>query len=942
MAKQQGAARIAELFTQIDQIYFGPEERALIDEAIGLAQEIGDDWLEYQGRMRLTSSACLTGDTDAMLSSFAWCLAKHDADPHHFPADIQNGGADLYWQYKWMVGAVDASPIFAKTQAEALLDDMERHYRQAGIGLSGVLTARWQHAWKSGDLEAAKELREIMLDTKRDAYSHCDACIRSELAGFALEVGEPEVALELVKEIVEGGYSCGEEPEHALSRTLVAKLRAGKFDDAKFSHVRSYRLARSNPDNIEILADNLAFCAITGNEARGLSLVERHLNWLTHDALNESGRYTLLLAIAQVMEAVDRAGYGEQIVRGANEVVTQLKPDETGDEPFTVTQVAAFAWQTAGQIATAFDERNGNDYYANGIEQAKQLLEEHYDVPLGSDVFLPTPPPVVEPQTPAQWLEHAQNCLVSGMLEAAMEAAERAMADPELTLKALQVQITARLEQEDPTAALQLVEERCQLLEQTGDAERAAYERRLGLSIYGSLTADDLKVLSAVYDELAPAEPSELRSQVQLYLSLALGYTDNHENLHTALSLALEVLQSPEVDADTQLSAVMQAANLTAVMGQLDKSIEFLDEVLAEADLIAGKRAAALRLRARVRGLRQEYLAGAQDADEATRINAELHFTGSTATAASLAGSLYLDANYPETAVQRFRFALREAEQLTANLLGLRFDYGRALLLAGHPNAAIEVFDEVFSAESTADTLPGDRGQTLEWLGRAYEAAGQFGTAVGCWADAANLFEQGELPAQAAHVLARRASLLRAFGEYDDALADLDRAMALAESLPDMNGLLVLVLESRGMSKADNEDSSGIADIDRAIQIAEGDGQEWRAADLIDSKARALSALGRHDESVRQFLTSADAYLAAGDPASSARAESFAAQVLTVQEKLDEAASVFSGALDRVEAITTAQPEVAELRASIALKLGDVLESLGRPTEAAEIRKKAQ
>ncbi len=368
MACDDTRARIAELIERIDATYWGPEERAMIDQALALAQEIGDEGLEYLVRLRLTSSASQTGDTDAMLSSFAWCLAKHDLDPVRFPTEISSSMADLMWQFKWMIGALDASPVFTRAQCEAMLDDMEAHYRKENLGMSGVITARLQHAWRTGLIDQAKALRALLQSTPRDEHSHCDACGRSELAGFAVEVGEEDLALNLVDEIIEGDYACGEEPEGALARTLVAKLRAGRFDDALSSHQRSYRLARDNPDNITIVADNMIFCAITSNEARGLEMVERHLPWLAHDALNEAGLLNLLTAIALVLTAVDRAGHGDQVVRRADaENLRRFFGEHAG--PWTAADLATAAWAAVEALATRFDQRNGNTHADGGAKK---------------------------------------------------------------------------------------------------------------------------------------------------------------------------------------------------------------------------------------------------------------------------------------------------------------------------------------------------------------------------------------------------------------------------------------------------------------------------------------------------------------------------------------------------------------------------------------------
>ena len=73
--------RFRQLLDEIDSTPWGPHEQSLTAEAVALAQELGDEQLEYQARMRQTASANMGGLTDVMLTSFAWCLAHHDADP---------------------------------------------------------------------------------------------------------------------------------------------------------------------------------------------------------------------------------------------------------------------------------------------------------------------------------------------------------------------------------------------------------------------------------------------------------------------------------------------------------------------------------------------------------------------------------------------------------------------------------------------------------------------------------------------------------------------------------------------------------------------------------------------------------------------------------------------------------------------------------------------
>jgi len=310
--------RFTQLIEEIDRTPWGPAEQALVADAVALAVELGDERLEYEARMRQTASAHMNGATDVMLNSFAWCLARHDADPQRFPADLEYGGADLMWQFKWMASSLRSSPAFSVEQIAAVLDDMETHYRTAGLGMSGVLTARFEDAWDAGRIDDAEALRVQLEATPRDDHSHCDACGRSQFAGFFAETDRDAEAIRLVEEMLEGGFSCGEEPEHALSRVLVPYLRAGRLDEAKSAHLRSYRLAKDNPDNLRIVANNIVFSALTGNEARALAQVERHIAWLAHDGLNVDAHFAALAAFAFALDRVTAAGHGDAPVRGAD------------------------------------------------------------------------------------------------------------------------------------------------------------------------------------------------------------------------------------------------------------------------------------------------------------------------------------------------------------------------------------------------------------------------------------------------------------------------------------------------------------------------------------------------------------------------------------------------------------------------------------------------
>ncbi|MBT0772494.1 hypothetical protein KIH74_26345 [Kineosporia sp. J2-2] len=380
----QPEERIRHLLGEIDVTPFCPAERLLIDEALGLAEQHGLDQLAYAARLRLLPSAHHTGDTDAQLSAFAWCVSRNDADPVRYPTRI--GEYDLLWFHKHVVGALLGNPMFSTADVDAAIDAMQQRYLREGVGLSGVRQARFQAAVRQGRHDAARELLAELRRTPRDRYSHCETCGRAEEAEFHYLTGDDAAGLRLADEILDQELTCGDEPENTMAQALLPLLRAGRADEARQLHLHGYRMARGNPDNLRMIAQHLRFCAVTGNEARGLEILERHLPWITHDGLNARAHLDALSAAGVVLAAADRAGAGDQVVRAASDpALARLLggPDRT-DRTWTVRGLTAAVRVAAGRLATAFDLRDGNDRHHRRLLEDVALPDTPYDVPLAT------------------------------------------------------------------------------------------------------------------------------------------------------------------------------------------------------------------------------------------------------------------------------------------------------------------------------------------------------------------------------------------------------------------------------------------------------------------------------------------------------------------------------------------------------------------------------
>ncbi|KRC61309.1 hypothetical protein ASE14_10455 [Agromyces sp. Root81] len=945
--------RIDELLEQVDQTPFGPEERALIDDAIALAVESGDEFSEYRARMRLASSANMTGDTDALLSSFAWCLGKHDADAARFPAKPDDSAADLLWQYKWMAGTLSASPAFPAADIRAVLDDMQSRYERAGVGQSGVAMARFGAAYANGWLDEAAAAYRVLTTIERDDYSHCDACVRSESAAYLAATGRADEAIALYEEIVDGGFSCGEEPEHALSDALLPYLRAGRLDRAKSFHLRSYRDARGNADNIGIIANHLVFCAITGNEARGLAMLERHIAWIAHDRLNQRGQFGALAATGLLLDTVIDAGHGDTVVRGAD--AAELEPFfGSHDGPWTAAELSPVAWAAAAAIGDEFDRRNGNCHLADRLEATRALRAERYDVPIAGEAFAaPAPVAAAEPVDAAGWLDRARELAVLGEIDPALAAVDRGLAAidadpvPEHGTAEASVANARRAEfigiRLGVLAASQRLDEaeqelpaRIAAVRATGDDAHADALARLGLLFTGAATAADLPVLEQELGAALQAGADELAARIALRITAVRAEAGDLEAAGTAADTAIAVLDRTTEPDSALLGAAFQLAAYLAAQGDDPATALPLLDRATTVEPTRARRAESHRLRARLLAGSGD-LEGALAASEAAlELDLAIDARMRVIEDCQLSAAILDDVARPDDAVARLRLAVQHAELAESpGLVGVRYGLGRQLLRAGRSGEAVELLQGVFEAEDAAGAPPAARAETLHLLGTALRGEEEFGAASGAWHAAAELFEEAEAWPGAVAVLLDLGRLFAGLGYPEEAIEVLERAVADARRDPETVASLADALHLLGQVSLEHGEPTGLDRLDEVAALAREHGADWLLADVTDSRARGLASLSRPEDAVSTALTAAELFEAAGATRPAGGSMLFAGRVLQSEGRHEESLVLIGQAIERFDG----QADAVSIGR---IALADSLEALGRLGEAAEARRLAE
>ncbi|MFH8803775.1 tetratricopeptide repeat protein [Streptomyces sp. NPDC017936] len=326
-----------------------------------------------------------SSEKDKMFVPFARLLRMWDERPEDFD---EYEAHSLHWVFKWMSAGMLDQPHVPLASVEKWLGEMEHRYRLAGHSERAVRSAEFSVAAHIGDVARADRAFAAWLAADRDAMADCHACELHGQGWWQAERGRDAQALELWAPVLEGAYTCAHEPHTVLASSLVPLLRLGRLEEARAHHLRGFRLVRGMESMRGAYADHVEFCALTGNEARGLELLAERPAYFTDEGHPRS-KLEFLSVVVLLMERLSALGLGGQRVPGP------------AGRAWTAEALAAHARVEALALAARFDERNGTAHVGERARarMAQRPLVER--LPLGVRAVRPAAPAVVPPAAAA-------------------------------------------------------------------------------------------------------------------------------------------------------------------------------------------------------------------------------------------------------------------------------------------------------------------------------------------------------------------------------------------------------------------------------------------------------------------------------------------------------------------------------------------------------------
>ena len=314
------------------------------------AEEIAEAAEQFEDRPLLI--ACLldlmeayTYDAEARKSPVVFARVLKLWDQH--PEDFNDWAKQqVFWRFKWVASALRGVPEVPLAAIRRWHTEMRDRYRAAGFGLHPYYAQEFHLAAQTG--EGVDAAFELWAARPRSELSDCVACEAHSRAAHHVRGGDDARAMEAWQPVLDGRSTCTEEPYSSHASALLPLLRLGRTDDARSSHLVGYRFTRGKSSLAAEVGLHLEFCALSGNEARGLEILAE-----SRDLFGVVGRPLSLLhfltGVEVLLTVLDAGGHGGIPVGG---------PPGAN---WSAASLLAHVHTRADELAAAFDARNGTD-----------------------------------------------------------------------------------------------------------------------------------------------------------------------------------------------------------------------------------------------------------------------------------------------------------------------------------------------------------------------------------------------------------------------------------------------------------------------------------------------------------------------------------------------------------------------------------------------------
>ncbi|MET7518104.1 hypothetical protein ABZS88_32480 [Streptomyces sp. NPDC005480] len=337
----QNSDELFQALHENDQLPYGRTRTVTAEELVDAAEQLAEPGPLAYALLELQEAYTYGSEPRKSPVVFARLLNLFDEQPDVFDERMRHM---LFWRFKWVANALRALPEVPLTGLRQWLTEMRDRYVKAGLDLQPYYGQAYQLAAHLG--EDTSLAYELWAGRTRSRLSDCEACEVCERALYHLGSGDDERALRTWEPVLAGKDSCQEEPARSVSYALLPLLRTGRTDRARELHLAGYRACRRNASMAGEVGRHLEFCALTGNEARGLELLAENRN-LFAEVESPLDLLDFLTGVEVLLRRVELLGHDGLPAAGY------------AGRTWTVAGLRAEVCGRADGLAARFDARNG-------------------------------------------------------------------------------------------------------------------------------------------------------------------------------------------------------------------------------------------------------------------------------------------------------------------------------------------------------------------------------------------------------------------------------------------------------------------------------------------------------------------------------------------------------------------------------------------------------
>ena len=360
------AEDVRELLDFTSQLPWGPARSSQVAQAVVWADALeGEAELQIDAYLALTLSYQQGNEEWKALAPVSLLLSRFEKNSADFTPEQTE---ELAWLFKSAVAAAGRNPAVSIDQIDELITSLATFVSGQGFSMHAVHGVRAMVGLRTGRLDNAREALTLWRSTPSDQISDCEGCDPMKQINEAVAHKDWERAVATAMPLFDEEGACGAQPHGIRAKAMIPLLMSGRPDAAWEAHIRSYRHHRGVANSIDYIGLHLEYLVRSGRWQRALEILRDSIG-MTSSLESASLLADYLPAAALTAIEATRRGHGNEAFGALCTGQSQWCQGPQLDVNTPLSEAAEKLSQWALDVASLFDQRNGNDYYTRLVRE---------------------------------------------------------------------------------------------------------------------------------------------------------------------------------------------------------------------------------------------------------------------------------------------------------------------------------------------------------------------------------------------------------------------------------------------------------------------------------------------------------------------------------------------------------------------------------------------